>query len=381
MDRSEVRLGRRQFLGLSALGMATIIGNRRILAEPTVEPKVDDGIAWYDVCDWGVEGKGWSDTARYFDRLPARAEGVVRKAVWNLSRHSAGMSVRFETDASSIHARYSLLSGNLAMPHMPATGVSGLDLYACDSDGRQRWLAVARPTAQQMQLKLAADIDPPADGGRRSYTLYLPLYNGVESLEIGVVTGADFLPVPPRSDKPLVFYGTSIMHGACASRPGMSITGILGRRLDRPVINLGFSGNGTMDAEVGALLAELDPCAYVIDCLPNMQAGVVADRTEPLVRQLRAARPQTPILLVEDRTYTYAPFRKSSRDRHATSRAALRQAYDSLISAGVGNLYYLEGEQLLGDDGEAATDGSHPSDLGMVRYADAYEPILRKIIS
>ena len=380
MDGSDMRFGRRQFLGLSALGVATMIGNRRILATPTVEPKVDDGVAWYDVRDWGVEGKGWSDTARYFDRLPARAEGIVRGAVWNLSRHSAGMAVHFETGASTIHVRYSLLSGNLAMPHMPATGVSGLDLYASDSDGRQRWLAVARPTAQQMQLKLAADIDPLAGGGRRSYTLYLPLYNGVESLEIGVAPDTDFLPVPPRSEKPLVFYGTSIMHGACASRPGMSITGILGRRLDRPVINLGFSGNGTMDAEVGALLAELDPCAYVIDCLPNMQAGAVADRTEPLVRQLRAVRPETPILLVEDRTYTYAPFRKSARDRHATSRAALRQAYDSLLSAGVGNLHYLEGEPLLGDDGEAATDGSHPSDLGMVRYADAYEPILRQIL-
>jgi lysophospholipase L1-like esterase len=380
MDRSDMRFGRRRFLGLSALGVVTLVGNRRSLAQTAVEPRVDDSVAWYDVRDWGVEGRGWADTARYFDRLPARAEGVVRSAVWNLSRHSAGMSVRFETDASSIHVRYSLLSGNLAMPHMPATGVSGLDLYACDSEGRQRWLAVARPTAQQMQVTLAADIDPPAGGGRRSYTLYLPLYNGVESLEIGVATGANFLPVSPRSDKPLVFYGTSIMHGACASRPGMSITGILGRRLDRPVINLGFSGNGTMDAEVGGLLAELDPCAYVIDCLPNMQADAVAERTEPLVRQLRTARPETPILLVEDRTYTYAPFRKSARDRHATSRAALRHAYNSLISAGVGNLYYLEGQPLLGDDGEAATDGSHPSDLGMVRYADAYETILRKLV-
>jgi lysophospholipase L1-like esterase len=160
----------------------------------------------------------------------------------------------------------------------------------------------------------------------------------------------------------------------------MSITGILSRRLERPVINLGFSGSGTMDPEVGALLAELDPCAYIIDCLPNMLADAVADRTEPLVRQLHAAHPETPVLLVEDRTYTYAPFRKSARDRHATSRAALRGAYDRLISAGVADLHYLEGESLLGDDGEAATDGSHPSDLGMVRYADAYEPVLRRIL-
>jgi lysophospholipase L1-like esterase len=290
------------------------------------------------------------------------------------------MLVRFQTDAAAIHARYSVLSASLAMPHMPATGVSGLDLYARDDQGRDRWLAVARPTAQQMTLELAAGIDPLPDGKPRLYTVYLPLYNGVESLEIGVAATAVFEPVAPRAEPPLVFYGTSIMHGACASRPGMSITGILGRRLDRPVINLGFSGNGRMDAEVVELLAELKPCVYAIDCLPNMGAEQVAERTEPLVRRLRQAHPETPILLVEDRTYTNAAFYRSSRDRHSGSRAELRKAYERLLAAGVERLHYLAGEPLLGDDGEAATDGSHPSDLGMVRYADAYEQTLRKIL-
>jgi len=374
------RFGRRQFLQLSAAGVLAGFGRYSGAAEVTVEPQVENGIAWHDVRNWGVEGKGWADTARYFDRLPARAEGKVPGAVWSLSRHSAGMLVRFETDASTIHARYSLLAANLAMPHMPATGVSGLDLYARDSSGRDRWLAVARPTAQQMTLELAASIDPLPDGKPRLYTVYLPLYNGVESLEIGVGPQATFQPLAPRAAPPMVFYGTSIMHGACASRPGMSITGILGRRLDRPAINLGFSGNGRMDPEVVELLAELAPCVYAIDCLPNMVAEQVAERTEPLVRRLREARPDTPILLVEDRTYTNAAFRQSSRERHSAARAELRKAYERLIATGIKQLYYLEGDALLGDDGEAATDGSHPSDLGMVRYADAYEQSLRAIL-
>jgi len=371
---------RRHLVVLLVVSITALLGRLSAAAESQVSPKVEKNVAWYDVRDWGVEGKGWSDTARYFDRLPAKAEKTVRSAVWNLSRHSAGMLVRFETDATTIHARYSLLSGGLAMSHMPATGVSGLDLYARDEQGRDRWLAVARPSAQQVKLQLVSGVDPLPDSQPRLYTLYLPLYYGVESLEIGVDTKAEFRPMLPRTDKPIVFYGTSIMHGACASRPGMSITGILGRRLGRPVINLGFSGNGRMEAEVGELLAELDACVYVIDCLPNMAADTVAERAEPLVRQLRKARPDTPILLVEDRTYTYAPFRKSARERHATSRAARRKAYEKLVAAGGQDLHYLEGDVLLGDDGEAATDGSHPNDLGMVRYADAYEPILRKIL-
>src|SRR5205085_52806 len=137
--------------------------------------------------------------------------------------------------------------------------------------------------------------------GFREYAAYLPLYNGVENLSIGVSPGAKFEPLAPRSEKPIVFYGTSITHGASASRPGMAHPAILGRRFDRPVINLGFSGNGRMDAAVGELLVKIDAAVYVIDCLPNMGANDVRQKCPPLVKLLREARPQTPIVLVEDR--------------------------------------------------------------------------------
>lgn len=369
---------RRQFLTVSAATMLTTgLARRTWGAEPQVTPKVDGGVAWYDVSQWGVEGKGWTQTERYYDRLPAKAKGVVRDAVWNLSRHSAGMCARFTTDAQTISARYTLLSPNVAMPHMPATGVSGLDLYAKDDQGTWRWLAVTRPTAKTFQGAFLEGIAP----GRREYTVYLPLYNGVDSLEIGVPAGAVFEPIAPRSGKPILFYGTSITHGACASRPGMAYPSILGRRLDRPVINLGFSGNGKMEPEVGALLVELDPAVYVIDCLPNMNAEAVAQRADPLVRQLRETRPTTPILLVEDRSFTNAPLRPGQQKHHADSRAALKAAYERLVASGVKDLHYLDGEHLLGDDSEAATDGSHPSDLGMFRMADAFEKALRPLVA
>jgi hypothetical protein len=371
---------RREFLASSAAGLAATLSGRAFAQKTAAAPKVEGGIAWYDVRQWGVEGKGWSDTARYFDRLPAKAQGVVPDPVWNLSRHSAGMLVRFETDARALHARYSLLNPGLALPHMPATGVSGLDLYARDGEDHDRWLAVARPTAQKVEAQLAAGIDPPSAGRLRRFTLYLPLYNGTETLEIGLDPAATFQPVLPRREKPLLFYGTSILHGACASRPGMAFPAILGRRFNRPTLNLGFSGNGRMDPPVVELLADLDPSVYVVDCLPNMSPEMVVERMEPLVRRLRAARPATPILLVEDRTFTNAEFLRGAREGHAARRAALRKAYERLLDGGVRHLAYLRGESLLGDDGEAATDGSHPNDLGMVRYADAYERVLRPLL-
>ena len=209
--------------------------------------------------------------------------------------------------------------------------------------------------------------------------LYLPLYNGVESLEIGLPPQAAMKPLAPRGSRPIVFYGTSITHGGCASRPGMAYPAILGRRLDRPTLNLGFSGNGTMNLEVAALLAELDAAVYVIDSLPNMNASAVAKRTEPLVRRLRSARPNTPIVLVEDRAFANAPLLPAQRRHHAASRAALKGAFQRLQAAGLEGLVYLEGEHLLGEDGEATVDSSHPTDLGMIRMADALEPVLRPL--
>ena len=205
------------------------------------------------------------------------------------------------------------------MSHMPATGVSGLDVYGLDSELGWRWLGAARPTSMQTELSVGGLPD-----GARDYRVYLPLYNGVAQLEVGVSDGDALESAAPRAAAPVVAYGTSILMGGCASRPGMAFTNIVERKLRRPVMNFGFSGNGRMEAEVGALLAELKPAAFVVDCLPNMNPKQVAERTVPLVEQLRAARPATPILLVEDRSFEDAFWRAGRRDQHATRRAALR---------------------------------------------------------
>jgi hypothetical protein len=337
-----------------------------------------EDIGWHNVTQWGVEGRGWGDQERrrWFDRFPSKAEGTVTSAVWNLSRHSAGMMVRFKTDSTAIHAKWKLLSSRLGMPHMPPSGVSGLDLYARDAKGIWRWAAATKPTKQEMQSVLLSGIAP----GLREYALYLPLYNGTESLEIGVLSGAKFEGLAPRKSKPLVFYGTSITHGACASRPGLAHPSILGRRLELPVINIGFSGNGKMHREVGSLMSEVDAACYIIDCLPNMNAALVAERCIPLVQQLRKVRPETPILLVEDRRFANSWLIPSKARFHNENQAALRTAHEQLKVSGIKHLYYLSGDMLLGTDAEGTTDGSHPNDLGFFRQANAFEPVLRQAL-
>ena len=335
-------------------------------------------VEWHDATKWGVEGRGWVDAERkrWFDRLPAKAEGKVTANVWNLSRDSSGMMARFKSDATAIYARYTVSKPALGMPHMPATGVSGLDLYARDTDGKWKWVQVIKPTSQKIEAKIVDGLAP----GSREFAVYLPLYNGVESLEIGVPKGAAFEGLAPRKDKPIIFYGTSITHGACASRPGMVHTAILGRRFDMPVMNLGFSGNGRMDAAVGALLCEQDAAVYVIDCLPNMGPDEVTTKCEPLVKQLKAAHPETPIVLVEDRRNSNSWITPARDKHHTDNHAALKAAYENLKAAGVKGLYYIGGDHLYGDDADGSTDGSHASDLGFQRQADIFEPVLREAL-
>ncbi|MEX2580897.1 MAG: SGNH/GDSL hydrolase family protein [Verrucomicrobiales bacterium] len=339
----------------------------------------DDGDAefeWHSVVDW-VEGRGWpTDILESpYDRLPAKARGFVRDPVWNLSRHSAGMLFRFNANATEFKIRYTVGSENLSKVNVTAIGASGVDLYALASDGQWKWVDVTRPKGLET-VHTVSGLDP----GMRAYMAYLPLFNSVEEISVGFPKDTEFQPVAPREKKPIVFYGTSITHGASASRPGMTHVALLGRRLDKPVVNLGFSGNGRMEPEVGALLSEIDASLYVIDCLPNMQGDQVAERTEPLVQQLRRARPDIPIVLVEDRSFSNAWLFKAHRTRHRDNRTALAKAYDNLVSSGITDLYYLEGDSLLGEDTEATTDGSHPSDLGFMRQADAFEPVLREAL-
>jgi hypothetical protein len=365
-DVSAMTMSRRCFV--AAITCLPAIGSGADPAPPQTP------LTWHDVSAAQVEGRLWADEerARPFDRFPQAAEATVPKSVWNLSRESAGMMVRFRTDATAFHVRMTLRSDVLDKPHMPASGMSGVDLYARDADGRWRWVAAIKPEKQSLELPLLVGLVP----GTREYALWLPLFNGVESLAVGVPESSAFTWLDPR-DKPIVFYGTSITHGACASRPGMAHVAILGRRLDRPVANLGFSGNGRMDPGMGDLLARVDAACYVIDCLPNMNAEMVRERCIPLVKRLRAARPDTPIILVEDRRFTNAWITAGKEAFHDANHKALKEAFDTLRGEGVQGLWYIPGDTLLGDDSDATVDGSHPTDLGFVRQADAFEPVLR----
>ena len=323
-------------------------------------------VVWRTVRGDEVEGKGWTATDAPFDRLPAKAEGVVPGSVWGLSRHSAGICLRFVTASVRIGVRWSV-GGELAMPHMAATGVSGVDLYKRDERGRWRFVGVGQP---RQKTGNEASFAGAADGRPTEFRLYLPLYNSTASLEVGLDPGASLLVPPPPSRKPIVFYGTSITQGGCASRPGTAFTAIASRLLDRPHVNLGFSGSGKMEPALAELLGELDASAFVLDCLRNMSEEQVSERMEPFVKRLRERRPATPIICAGD------VFLDNPKESPRSKRT--REAVERLKETGMGGVFYLPMRGAWGDDGEGTVDGVHPTDLGMARQAAVVAKALRR---
>jgi lysophospholipase L1-like esterase len=347
-------------------------------AKPSKETSKPPDIAWHAVTPDDVMGKGWKDTKAPFDRLPARAEKIVRRPIWELSRHSAGLYVDFTTNVKSISARWTLTSDRLAMAHMAATGVSGLDLYI-NRDGKWHYLATGRPTKSPTnEVELVTGLVP----GSANYRLYFPLYNGVSAVEIGVPAGSsfEFKREPDRHVKSVVIYGTSITQGGCASRPGMSFAAVLGRRLNVPVINLGFSGNGKAEKEVAELLGELDASVFILDPLPNLFSSQVNERLPAFIGTLRKLRPTTPILLNESPRFPAIAFLPEQMQRVTVSNNILQRIGKEREAAGDHHIAVISAADLSADSGETTVDGLHPTDIGFVIMANAIEPALRKVI-
>lgn len=321
-----------------------------------------------------LQGQGWQEgLASPYHRLPHKAKDSVREAVWNLSKHAAGLSIVFTTDAREIHVQYRV-KGNIAMPHMPATGVSGVDLYKVTTDGRpeRSWGGYS--------IKEETNYRFPLDGTLSTYRLYLPLYNEVDSLQIGFTEGATFQIQPITEEKPIVAYGTSICHGACASRPGMAWSNILERNLNHPVINLGFSGNGRLEPELIDLLIEIDAAVYILDCLPNLRSDrdSVTSLAYQAVLQLREAHPMTPIILTAHPGYANMNADLPKKEEVLRLNAALTEAYEQAQQDNIPEVYHLTFEA-LGLHPDSFVDHIHPNDFGMMQYAEAYAKMIRAI--
>ncbi len=331
-------------------------------------------IEWYNALDIGLTGQFWKDLDQPYDRLPARARGVVRNPVWSLGTNTAGMSVLFKTNSQNIHVKWIVRYGN-SMWHMTNCGIRGLDLYMSD-DGIWRYAGSGSPGSGKSYKR---EIIKGLDGDMHQFIMNLPLYDGIDTLWIGVEEGSAMEAVKPFEGKPIVIYGTSIQQGGCASRPGMAASNILSRKLNREVINLGFSGNGRMEMELAKLIAEIDASAYIFDCLPNLHSlDLIYPRYVDFIHYIREERPDIPIFLVETATTVKSAIVSDDKIQLDRQNEELGKAFKTLKAEGVKKLYLITGDDLIGTDGEGTVDGVHYTDLGFIRYTDKISKALSK---
>lgn len=303
-----------------------------------------------------------------YRRLPESVAATVSDRVHTLSAHTAGGRLRFQTDSPYIAIRAVMpIIGK--MGHFALSGSAGFDLY---TDGK--FVKSFVPP-----FRIESGYEGVIDLGRRemrSITLHFPLYSAVSDLQIGLQQGAALkAPQPYRYEKPVVFYGSSITQGGCASRPGNCYTAILSRKLDFDHINLGFSGSGRGEQEIADYIAGIPMSVFVYDYDHN--APDVAHLTathEKMFQTIRNRNPDLPILILSRPRYRLTEGEQQRLE-------VIRRTFDNAKAAGDQKVWFVDGPSLMAmAENEGTVDGTHPNDLGFASMARCLEPVFENIL-
>lgn len=341
----------------------------KLLSTEGVRPEGDMVYVNARVAPIETEGVLYEPEAGQYTRIPEPWRAQMPEAVQNLAMNTSGGALRFATDARKLCLRVRL-AGLDHFDHMADTGIRGCDICR-RTRGRWVYAGTARPGDGE-QYTHAWET-----GGPGEWLIHLPLYCAVASVEIGLPAGAAlWAPSPRRVALPMVFYGSSITQGGCASRPGNQYTAHLSRWLDTPQINLGFSGSAHGEQEVARYIATLPMSVFVLDYDHNDTPEFLRQRHWPFFETVRQAQPALPIVLV-GRCDTEA-FPQDT----PVAREIILDTYRRALDRGDRHVYFVDGHILFGTrDRDACTvDGVHPNDLGFYRMARGLLPVLKKIL-
>lgn len=360
----------------------TNFNGSKITGEINLKYEPTNPVIYYDASAFKLVGK--LPQTHEYSRLPAEAKNAVRKPVWNLSQHTAGISVRFTSNTTSIKIKWTLKS-NPTYSNMTPIASKGFDLYSYKDD-KWQFVGVARP---QNSIENEATIIEGMEQTGREYLLHFPLYDGVTSVEIGIDQGA-YIESPAKqiidTINPVVFYGTSITQGASASRPGLTYPARIQKAFNREVINLGFSGNGRFENEVAERFMVSDPSVIILDCTPNSTPEMIRENLPDLIEFVRSVNDTVPIILVESIMRDDAFFKKDVKSEFGTmsfineQNQALKDIYVSSLGR-YEQLYYVSGENLIGSDNEATIDGIHFNDVGHLRAYEKFKSLIEIVIN
>lgn len=323
-----------------------------------------------------IEGLPWfrQNHSAYY-RIPRElTQKETNEGIIALSNHTAGVCVRFRSDSPVITVRAKLAYSS-DMNHMPRAGSAGFDSYCTPDGGKQCYNKTVQPNRDQIDIEALLGINP--GKGMCDWLINFPLYGGVETVEIGIVKGCRLEGAPPHKVKdPVLFYGSSITQGGCASRPGNAYTSMLCRAVDAPQINLGFSGSARGEEALAKAIGQLKLSAFIYDYDHNTPSAAHLKKThEKFFRIVRELQPELPIVMLSMCDYKDTPDCNQRRE-------IIRTTYRNAVNGGDRNVYFIDGETLFGRKMRDActVDGCHPNDLGFYRMYKHVLPVLKKIV-
>ncbi len=291
--------------------------------------------------------------------------------------YGAGVYVLFTTDSKNISAKWKN-APRATGANMTPIVQRGLDLYI-KSDGRWVFAGVGRPARESANgVNKDKIVENMADGAKECM-LYLPIWCAIEQLEIGIDENASIAPLDWPFSHKIIVLGSSITHGASASRPGLTYTARMSRMTGMDFVNLGFSGNCKLQPEFARLIAETEADAYVFDAFSNPSTAEIKDRLASFVRTVATAHPDKPMIFIQttirDRSTFNTKWAAWERERRETvTRLMTEQARRYK------NVYFLDSDDMLGHDHEATSDDTHPNDVGFDRFTDTWLPKILKVL-
>lgn len=340
-----------------------------------IDSKVQiDGLKYYDVLDGNFTINGVSYENGAFCRIPD-ALREINSCVQEVAPCTTGGRVRFITDSPYIAIYVKIQDCTLNhIPNSPLTGTVGLDLYE-RKNGNQQYLGSFIPPADfsgeyESVLQLGSR-------EKREYVINMPFFSGIYELYIGLDEKAVIEPPAAYAHPiPVVFYGSSITHGGCASRPGNTYPTILSRMLDMDYINLGFAGGARGEDAIANYIANLQMSCFVYDYdhnAPNCEH--LQNTHEKMFKTIRKAQPNLPILILSRPKFHLTQDEKKRL-------AIITATYENAIQAGDKNVYFIPGPALIGQDviETATVDNVHPNDSGFLSMALAIRKVLEKLI-
>jgi len=331
-----------------------------------------DNIKFYDVKAEPFKVYGVFHQGGKFRRMPEDVAAKVSDGVNCLHSNTAGGRVRFKTDSKYV-AIYTKMSNIGKMPHFALTGSAGFDLYV-RIDGEDRYIGSYKPPFEITDgYESIIEFD---DEQMREITINFPLYSDVNELYIGLSDEAHVFEADNyKYEKPIVYYGSSITQGGCASRPGNSYQAIITRRFDIDHINLGFSGNAKAEDTMAEYIKTLDMSIFVYDYDHNSPNCEHYEKThEKMFKTIREAHPDIPIIMM-------------SRPNHYLNEGMkkrveiMKKTYKNAKANGDNNVYFLTGENLtVLCKNEGTVDNVHPNDFGFASMAAALGDLLENEI-